>query len=130
MACTYLVPVFFICWLPLALAISAFNIRSSVAAFREFHGKPDAERMRLVTGELYPTIEKCLASVPAHERVLIVGFPYDGDFKLDYYLYPRRVYFMAKSPVDEAAARCAKEKIGYYVMYDDAGRPSVGRARL
>ena len=68
-----LVPLFFVLWVPLAIILSAINMRSSIDIFKQFHGKPDLERKRLVAGALFPTIEACLASTPDHARILIVG---------------------------------------------------------
>jgi hypothetical protein len=121
-----IVRIFFICWLPFALALSAINIRCAIQTYRLFHGKSDSERMRLVTGDRFSTIKICLDNTPLDSKILIIDFPYDS-FGLEYYLHPRLINM--EDSVRDIINYCRAEKIGYYLIYDDNKQPVLKRVK-
>ena len=114
----------FVGWFCFAAVLTVRHVAFVRTAYKLFYGKTEDEKLKIVAADIYETIAVCKENTDVNAKILIIDSPdYKNKFRLDYYLYPRRMYWKEEGRVNDMVAYCMEKGIDYYLVYDKTGRP-------
>jgi len=125
--------------IPATLRLLCGEKNSLLTSYRLFANKTENERLKIIEPDFFPTIALGETSVPPKEKLLIISFPYklsyhfrnDQAFRIEYYLYPRFVYWYSKEITDtnNIIELCKAKNFNYCITYDDAKKPVLVKVK-
>ena len=116
----------FIGWFSFAAILTVRHITYVRTVYNLFYGKTEDEKVAIVSADIYDTINACKKKTRVNAKILIIDFPdYKNKFRLDYYLYPRRLYWKEENRLNDVFDYCIKKGINYYLVYNKNRRPII-----
>ena len=114
-------------WLMLAIPSSLLRLyrgrNSLLNIYHYFAYKTENEKVKIIARDIFPTITICHDFVPKKAKLLIVFFPFKEPFRVEYYLYPRLIYWYDDKDSRNVIKFCKDNGISYYIVYDNNRKP-------